>query len=54
MRTYDSLTPSGLHFHLSLHEGVCCVMVDDIYDNTYFEIKYFTNVNKALCFINNL
>ena len=29
-------------------------MVQDVYDNTYFEMKYFTNVNKALRFINNL
>jgi hypothetical protein len=29
-------------------------MVQDMYDNTYFELQYFTNVNKALRFINNL
>ena len=29
-------------------------MVSDMYDNTYFELKYFTNVNKALRYVNNL
>ena len=54
VRTYEHITPQGLHFHLCLYEGVCCVMVQDVYDNTYFELQYFTDVNKALCFINNL
>jgi hypothetical protein len=54
VKTYDHVTPQGLHFHLCLIDGVCCVMVKDLYDNTYFEMQYFTNVNKALRFINNL
>ena len=54
VKTYEHITPQGLYFHLCLYEGVCCVMVQDVYDNTYFELKYFTNVNKALRFINNL
>ena len=54
VKTYDHITPQGLQFHLCLIEGVCCVMVQDLYDNTYFELQYFTNVNKALRFINNL
>ena len=29
-------------------------MVQDVYDNTYFEMQYFTDVNKALRYINNL
>ena len=29
-------------------------MVQDVYDNTYFELQYFTDVNKALRYINNL
>jgi hypothetical protein len=29
-------------------------MVQDMYDNTYFELQYFTNINKALRYINNL
>ena len=54
VKTYDHITPHGLYFHLCLYEGVCCVMVQDVYDNTYFELQYFTDVNKALRFINNL
>ncbi len=53
VKTYDRITPDGLHFHLCLYEGVCCVMVTDIYDQE-LTIRYFTNVNKALRFINNL
>ena len=54
VKTYEHITPEGLYFHLCLYEGVCCVMVQDVYDNTYFELQYFTDVNKALRFINNL
>jgi hypothetical protein len=54
VKTYENLTPSGLHFHLSLFNGVCYIMVLDIYDSTYFDIKYFTSVNLALRWINNL
>ena len=53
VKTYDRTTPSGLHFHLCLYEGVCCVMVTDIYDHD-LTIRYFTDVNKALRFINNM
>ena len=54
MKRYNNLTPSGLHFHLSLSdEGVCCIIVHDIH---YCEVtmRYFTNINKALRFVNNL
>ena len=54
MKTYEHITPQGLYFHLCLYEGVCCVMVQDVYDNTYFELQYFTDINKALRFVNNL
>jgi len=54
MRTYDNVTPSGLQFHLCLLDGVCCIVVNDQYDSNYFEMKYFTNVNRALRWINNL
>jgi len=54
VKTYENLTPSGLHFHLSLSNGVCYIMVLDIYDSTYFDIKYFTSINLALRWINNL
>lgn len=54
MKTYKNLTPSGLHFHLSLSdEGVCCIIVYDIFD-CESQLHYFTNINKALRFINNL
>jgi hypothetical protein len=54
VKTYEHITPEGLYFHLCLYGGVCCVMVQDVYDNTYFELQYFTDINKALRFINNL
>ena len=54
VKSYTNLTPQGLHFHLSLSEqGVCCIIVTDVYDGEC-QVKYFTNVNKALRFINNL
>lgn len=54
VKIYENLTPSGLHFRLSYDNGVCCIMVQDLYDNTYFEMQYFTDINKALRFVNNL
>ena len=53
MKTYKNFTPCGLNFHLSLIEGVCCMIVYDRFFCEY-HIQYFTNINKALCFINNL
>ena len=54
MKTYENFTPQGLHFHLSLSSaGVCYIFVRDLYDGD-FKMKYFTNVNQALRFINNL
>ena len=54
VKTYQNFTPSGLHFHLSLSDtGVCCIIVHDIYDGD-LQMRYFTNVNNALRFINNL
>ncbi len=52
VKTYDRRTPQGLHFHLSLYEGVCCIIVYDIYDYS-IDIKYFNNVNAALRYINS-
>ena len=54
VKIYENLTPGGLYFHLSLDNGVCYIAVFDIHDVTYFEMKYFTNVNLALRWINNL
>lgn len=53
MKTYRNFTPGGLYFHLSLCDGVCCVLVYDILD-CELKIRYFNNSNKALRFINNL
>jgi hypothetical protein len=54
VKTYENFTPGGLRFHLSLSDaGVCCIIVYDIYDGDA-TIRYFTNVNKALRFVNNL
>ena len=54
MRTYENFTPQGLYFHLSLSEaGVCCIIVRDIYDGEV-TMRYFTDINLALRFINNL
>jgi len=54
VQIYENHTPSGLNFHLSLDRGVCYIMVHDLYDTCYFEMRYFTNVNLALRWINNL
>ena len=54
VKTYENFTPQGLHFHLSLSEaGVCYIIVRDLYDGS-FDMQYFTNVNRALRFINNI
>ena len=53
MKTYKNITPGGLNFHLSLIDGVCCMIVYDRFFCEY-HMQYFTNVNKALRFINNL
>ena len=53
MKTYKNFTPSGLNFHLSLMNGVCCMIVYDRFFCEY-HMQYFTSVNKALRFINNL
>jgi len=54
VRTYKNQTPSGLCFYLSLENNVVYIFVYDIHDVTYFQMKYFTNVNSALRWINNL
>jgi len=54
VRRYQNLTPQGLNFHLSLSDrGVCCIIVYDVFD-AKAQMRYFTNVNEALRFINNL
>jgi hypothetical protein len=54
VRTYENQTPGGLCFHLSLENDVVYILVYDIHDVTYFQMKYFTKVNSALRWINNL
>jgi hypothetical protein len=54
VKTYKNITPSGLTFCLSLSDtGVCCIIVYDVFD-CEAQLRYFTNVNKAMRFINNL
>lgn len=54
MTTYKNFTPSGLYFQLSRSdEGIVCIIVYDVLD-CELKIRYFTNRNKALRFINNL
>lgn len=54
MKTYRNLTPGGLYFQLSLSkEGICCIIVYDIID-CELKVRYFSNSNEALRFINNL
>ena len=54
MKRYQNQTPQGLNFHLSLSDtGVCCIIVYDVF-TVEAQLRYFTNVNLALRFINNL
>ena len=54
MKRYQNLTPQGLNFYLSLSDiGVCYIIVYDVF-NAEAQMRYFTNVNLALRFINNL
>jgi hypothetical protein len=52
MKTYKNVS-EGLNFHLSLIDGTCCMIVYDRFFCEY-HTQYFTNINKALRFINNL
>lgn len=54
VKTYTNFTPSGLHFHLSYDNGVCCIIVHDIYSCEPTTVRFFTDINLALRFINNL
>ena len=54
VRRYQNLTPQGLNFYLSLSDiGVCYIIVYDAF-NAEAQMRYFTNVNLALRYINNL
>ena len=54
MHTYDAITNSGLHIHLSMStDNTCYIFSRDIY-NHVLTMKFFTNVNDALDFIQSL
>ena len=54
VKTYKNITPSGLTFCLSLSDtGVCCIIVYDVFD-CEAQLRYFTDINRAMRFINNL
>jgi 3-deoxy-D-arabino-heptulosonate 7-phosphate (DAHP) synthase class II len=54
MYTNDWLTPTGIHIHLSMSNyNTCYIFVNDIYDNQ-LTMRYFTDMDSAVEFINNL
>ena len=53
MQSYDIVTDAGIHFHISMSRGVCCIIVNDIF-TTDFNIKYFTTLDSALDYIHSL
>jgi hypothetical protein len=54
MQSYDIVTEVGLHFHVSLSkQGICYIMIKDLHSD-YFDLRYFTNLDTALDYINNL
>ena len=54
MHTYDAITNSGLHIHLSMsNNNTCYIFSRDIY-NHVLTMKFFTNVEDALMFIQSL
>ena len=53
MRTYENYTPSGLWFRLSLYNGVCCIIVYDVFD-CQTDVQFFTDINKAMRYVNNI
>jgi len=53
MHTYDAITRSGLHIHLSMSDDACYIFSRDIY-NHELTMKFFTNVNDAMEFIRSL
>ena len=52
MHTYDTFTKNGIHVHLSVSNyNTCYIFVNDIYDNR-LTMRYFTDMNSAIAFIN--
>ena len=53
MHIYDIVTENGLLIHLSLHNGITYILVEDLYTH-YFDMKFFTSFEPALEFIQSL
>lgn len=53
MKTYENYTPSGLWFRLSLYNGVCCIIVYDVF-YCQTDVQFFTDINKAMRYVNNI
>lgn len=54
MHTYDAITKSGLHIHLSMsNDNTCYILVHDMYTVSTV-LKFFTDMESALSFIHSL
>ncbi len=54
MYTNDWLTPTGIHIHLSMSNySTCYIFVNDIYAD-FLTMRYFTDMESAIEFINSL
>ncbi len=54
MKNYRNFTPHGLYFQLSQsQQGVVCILIYDVLD-CELKIRFFTDKNRALRYINNL
>ena len=54
MHTYDALTNTGLHIHLSmLSQTQCYILVYDTYTQLV-DMKFFTNQEAAIYFIRTI
>jgi len=52
MHTYDNITPTGLHIHLSMsNQNTCYIFVNDIYSERLI-LRFFNDTESALEFIN--
>jgi hypothetical protein len=54
MHTYDAITKTGLHIHLSMMEDESFyIMVHNLVEFT-FDMKFFNNVQTATAYIKSL
>ena len=54
MYTYDAITKTGLHIHLSMNDNTeCYILVYDLYTH-HLEMKFFTDQETAKNFIHSL